>query len=112
MKIRTVFALSLLAVSPLLGGGSCATTGGEKLPVLPETVSVVVKEPLPLPPEVTDQLPTPVRKDGTVGSFMAVEEVWQAWGRLVNCHRLVAGKLARGEKVDVKQACANPLPPP
>jgi hypothetical protein len=111
MKTKILLVLSLLACTPLLGGGSCATTGGEKLPTLPETVPVVVKEPLPLPPEVTDPLPTPERKDGTIGSFMAIEDVWKAWAKLVNCHRSVAGRLSRGEKIDVKTECKNPLDP-
>lgn len=74
-----------------------------------ETVTKIVKEPLPLPGWVTIELPLPPEAS-TVGGKLTRENALEGTVKLANCHRKLADKLSHGQAVDPKTCDADVAP--
>jgi hypothetical protein len=87
--------LALLTV--LLTAVGCASR--ERLPEIPEQVTVVVEKYRPLPSWATEPLDKPQPADGTVGERVRSEHARGVVIDLANCHRRLLARLDKGEAV-------------
>lgn len=106
---RFLLTLLLVAVfAPLLGGGSCASAGGEKLPTLPQTVTKVVEVDRDYPSWATEPLPVPAPINGTLGALDTSHSQRGDVIRFGNCIRALLRQLGRGEDVDPNRCGTTP----
>ncbi len=103
-------ALAIVAVlSATFTISGCGTT--PRMPEVPETVTVVVKEYRPWPSWMTDPLPEHVPASQAVGALLQSGNARLETIRVENCRKALARRLGAGEEVNPRD-CPDPPPGP
>lgn len=98
-RALVIVATSLVIAVAIVLLAGCAP-GSVKPGPLPKTVTVVVKETVPVPAWASAQLPKPARKDSTVAGHLSHENALDGFVDLLMCERGLLAQLGTGKPID------------